>query len=336
LDFLNCTVTKELSLKYYGIQVKTLSFKSFLNYGNIIFTDIHKIDHEQNGTLEFINSDLGKTIFMNCKFKEFGVIFMSTKMNEIFLAGTDFPSIADENYRTISGIWDYEQKNLCYTQLKKVYDLRGDSMNSTRFHEAELSTWSKNLEILVKEQEKIGSTLQEKKNLTISNLEQEKLLYSQYKKLYEGRGDTVKALEFYGKELDTQREIVRKSNGQFWEKLQLFFNRYSNNFGQSWELSLAWIFFFGIIFYFSYCLSLGFKIGAGSDEDKKMFYTLASYFFEFINPIRKGEFIKLEDKENFVKITNIARFIDFVARVIFAYLIYQMVQAFRKYSKKTS
>ena len=53
---------------------------------------------------------MGKAIFMNCDFTKFKVIFLSSKIIEIFLANTSFPPIADENYRTFAGIYDYEQK----------------------------------------------------------------------------------------------------------------------------------------------------------------------------------------------------------------------------------
>jgi hypothetical protein len=86
------------------------------------------------------------------------------------------------------------------------------------------------------------------------------------------------------------------------------------------------------------CYSLGFKVGSASEADYKVAIDLISQFGEFINPIRKGKFLEIEINEVLTKvhITPTARIIDFFARLIFAYLIYQMIQAFRKYSKKTS
>jgi hypothetical protein len=335
LEFSNCTIPKDLNIKFYNIKVTNLSFRSLLNYGNTIFLDIKKTEDANKGLLEFYNSDLGKAIFMNCNFKDFTVRFSSSKINEIFLAGVEFPEIKDENYRTISEIDNYEQKRLCYTQLKKVYEARGDSLNSTKFHEAELSVWKKEIDISEKEKLRLIISEDEKKKLNLSKLAEQKLIYSQYKKMYEGRGDTVKAIEYQGKELDVHRTILRKTGGQYWERFQLSLNKYSNNFGQSWQWAIGWIVVVGLLFYILYCLSLGFRTGNSSAEDKLRFWTLVSYFFEFINPIRKGEFIKI-DSDNYYPISGWSRVIDFFWRITITYLGYQLIQAFRKYSKKTS
>jgi hypothetical protein len=377
LEFSNCTIPKDLNVKFYNIKLNNLSFKSLLNYGNTIFLDIKKTEDGNKGLIEFYNSDLGKAIFMNCNFKDFTVRFSSSKINEIFLAGTDFPAISDENYITISGLLDYEQKILCYTQLKKIYDSRGDSLNSTKFHKAELEAWEKELQLKEKEKSnsKIDNWLKKIKlkilnwiplklfleywnlkilnwislklfpeywNLSKENLDHKKLIFSQYKKMYEGRGDTVKAIEYQGKELDVHRTILCKEGGRYLERLQLSLNKYSNNFGQSWHWAVCWIIGLGIFIYFFYCHSLGFTIGSGNPNEIETFNKLFSYFFEFINPIRKGEFIQIpmfiegKIKSEYVTITGWARFIDFIWRIIITYLGYQLIQAFRKYSKKTS
>ena len=373
LNFNNCNLGKEKTLKFYGVEIYTLEFNSFLNYGNLLFTDVKiKPKTVLYGSQGFnvFNSDLGKTVFMNCDFKQSIVHFLSSKINEIFLAGVEFPEIKNENYRTISEIDNYEQKRLCYTQLKKIYDSRGDSLNSTKFHKAELEVWEKELQMQEKEEKKSGNKnnnwlkkiklkifnwisfklFPEYWNLSILNLEHKKLIYSQYKKMYEGRGDTIKAIEYQGKELDVHRAILRKTGGQYWERFQLSLNKFSNNFGQSWQWAILGILVLGVCFYCLYCYALDFKFGYFyvyyhitlgfhfvilSPEEENTFWTLASYFFEFINPIRKGEFIKLEDSD-YVKVTGWARVIDFFWRIVITYLGYQLIQAFRKYSKKTS
>jgi len=355
LEFMNCNAAKDSSVKFLNIKIRKLSFNSFNNYGNVTFTDNILPNDNNEGQLEIINSDMGKAIFMNCDFTKFKVIFLSSKIIEIFLANTSFPPIADENYRTFAGIYDYEQKMLCYTQLKKIFDSRGDSLNCTKFHKAELEVWEN--ELLRQENEEKGPSINNHKwlkklklkifnwisiklfpkywMLSIKNLELKKLIYSQYKKMYEGRGDAVKAIEYQGKELDVHRTILYKAGGQYWERFQLSLNKYSNNFGQSWQWAIICIIVSGLIFYSCYCLSLGFYLGNSTSEDKQRFWTLSSYFFEFINPIRKGEFIKLEDSD-YVKVTGWARVIDFFWRIVITYLGYQLIQAFRKYSKKTS
>lgn len=312
---------KDKNSNFSGFGIGTLTFIDFYNYGNISFSNLNE-GLQISGVLVVENSDLGKMLFMNCDFIEFEMEFLSSKISEIFLAGTSMPDPSKiNNSEELGGISLYN-KRLALTQLKKVLDNRGDSFGATKYNEAELDNWL----LAIPE----------------NDLENRKLVYSQYKKMYEGRGDTVKAIEYFGKELDVQREILEKQNGvsctKFWERLQLLVNKYSNNFGQSWQWALGWIFGLGILIYIFYCRSLGFTVGSGSEADYKVAIELISQFGEFINPIRKGEFLEIEINEILTKvhITPTARIIDFFARLIFAYLIYQMIQAFRKYSKKTS
>lgn len=377
LEFDNCNIGKEYSVKCFGIHFEELVFSNFHNYGNLIFSDTFLSSDLADGVIEIGNSDLGKAIFMNCNFSRYKIVFVSSKITEIFLASTSFPKISDENYRTVKSTDDHEQRRLIYTQLKKVFENRGDFLNSTKFHRAELEAWEKELQLKEKEKSnsKIDNWLKNIKlkilnwiplklfleywnlkilnwislklfpeywDLSKENLDHKKLIFSQYKKMYESRGDTVKAIEYQGKELDVHRTILCKEGGQYLERFQLSLNKYSNNFGRSWHWAVGWILVIGFMFYTFYCCSLGFTVGSGSPNDIETFKTLFSYFFEFINPIRKGEFIQItmfidgKIKSEFVTITGWARFIDFFWRIVITYLGYQLIQAFRKYSKKTS
>jgi hypothetical protein len=60
------------------------------------------------------------------------------------------------------------------------------------------------------------------------------------------------------------------------------------------------------------------------------------YVLEFVNPIRKSDFLPkvLVNKEE-VAIPTLTYAIDSVARIFNAYLIYQFIAAFRKHGKKS-
>lgn len=66
--------------------------------------------------------------------------------------------------------------------------------------------------------------------------------------------------------------------------------------------------------YMCYCHSLGFTVGSGSEADHNIAYELISQFGEFINPIRKGEFLEIETNNKLTKVTltPTARIIDFL------------------------
>jgi hypothetical protein len=312
--FVNFVFPKDSSSSFSGFNICSLDFVDFYNYGNISFSNINN-GLPKNGELLITNSDLGKMLFMNCDFSKYKMHFESSKITEIFLAGTTMPFSENINTFKESNELNISNKRFALTQLKKVFDNRGDSFGATKYNEAELENW-----LLA---------------IPKTDLENRKLIFSQLKKMYEGRGDTVKAIEFQGKELDVHRTILSNAGGQYWERFQLSLNKYSNNFGQSWQWAIGWIVVVGLLFYILYCLSLGFRAGNSSAEDKQRFWTLASYFFEFINPIRKGEFIKLGG-DDYYPISGWARVIDFFWRIVITYLGYQLIQAFRKYSKKTS
>lgn len=354
INLIDFVFPKDKTSYFSGFKINSLNFIDFYNYGNISFSNLND-GLPIIGNLQIRNSDLGKMLFMNCDFTGCEMDFVSSKISEIFLAGTSMPSSTKINSSVEPKGIDFENKRLALTQLKKVFDNRGDSLNSTKFHKAELEVWEN--ELHRQEDEEKGAIINnhnwlkkiklkifnwisiklfpEYCNLSIQDLEHKKLIYSQYKKMYESRGDAVKAIEYQGKELDVHRTILFKVGGQYWERFQLSLNKYSNNFGQSWQWAVCWIIGLGIFIYIFYCRSLGFTLGSGKPNEIETFKTLFSYFFEFINPIRKGEFIKL-DGDNYYPISNSARVIDFIWRIVITYLGYQLIQAFRKYSKKTS
>lgn len=254
INFVNFAFPKDRNSDFSGFAVDSLSFIDFYNYGNISFSNLND-GIPIIGNLQIRNSDLGKMLFMNCDFTGSELDFVSSKISEIFLAGTSMPTSSKINSSAEPTGFDFENKRLALTQLKKVFDNRGDSLNSTKFHQAELEVWEK--EIFSQDDEEKGPSIYnqnwfEKRklkvfnwiseklfpeywNLNIQNLEHKKLIFSQYKKMYEGRGDTVKAIEYQGKELDVHRTILWENGGQYLERLQLSLNKYSNNFGQSWH-----------------------------------------------------------------------------------------------------
>ena len=57
--------------------------------------------------------------------------------------------------------------------------------------------------------------------------------------------------------------------------------------------------------------------------------TLIGYYFSFLDITHRNDF--LVNKNEF---TGWSLFIDYFAKLVFGYLIYQFIAAFRKYSKK--
>lgn len=267
------------SLFRINATLSQLSFIQVNNFGTIILTGVKpfsimdkiktknfldiEIDVSIRNELQLINSDLGKSTFISCDFSNFYLSFQSSKIIEIFITGTKMP-------REIINR-DISQKQLGYSQIKKIFDSRGDKIEANRY--------------FAKEMESYLSTLS-------------------------WRND-------------------------FWEKLNLCANKYSTDYGQSWERGLSTTILISLFFYIPYCLLLGFYPTLPNKESLGIFGELASYFLEFLNPIRKADYIAEQLLGKETKISGWARITEGISRVVIAYCVYQLIQAFRKHGKSS-
>lgn len=242
------------------LELRSLKFENFTNLGNITLS---KISLSEN--LAIINSDLGKTTFIDCDFSNREMSFKSSKINEIALAGVKLPN-----------------------------------------------------------PENINSSL-----LGIKN--QKKLALSQIKKVFQNMGDNLMASEYQTEELNTYESTL----GWSWEKINLWLNKVTNNHGQSWIRPLVLLLTSTGIFYILYCFTLGFKIELESYGNIELFLRNTSYFFEFLNPIRKSDFLPqvLLSSRELAEIPSLTFLTDSIAKIINAYLLYQFIAAFRKFGR---
>lgn len=203
--------------------------------------------------------DLGRLNFINSDFSSFTLYIHSTKLNDIFLAGSRMP--------------------------KKV---KSDT------------------------------------------LLQERVAYAQLKKLHDQHGDQVAAAEYFAEEMNAYYKSIRFRKDPS-EKIALFFNRISSNHGTSWSLALTITLGSSFIFYWLFCLSLGYTLNWRHSGHWYTFVDLMSYILHFINPLHKLEDFKpLSATEDF---SGWTRFIDGASRIFIAYFVYQLIQAFRKHGK---
>ncbi len=173
------------------------------------------------------------------------------------------------------------------------------------------------------------------RQLTHESPEQRRLGYGQLRKVYENRGDTTTANEYFAeqmneyiKTLEQDRVARRNSWLHFWELLNLRLNRFSTNHGQSWQRGLGMTLLVSAAFFGVYLLSLGIWPGTSFTY----FFTVWSYWLEFINPIHDAGFVA--EELSGVKETTVSRFVEGLSRIFIAYFIYQLIQAFRKHGKK--
>ncbi|MCP9763466.1 hypothetical protein [Lacihabitans soyangensis] len=297
----NSNSDRNLIMNFKNIQIQKLKFLNFLNNGIINFENIRGLNSSEYLSLSIVSSDLGNINFADCNFSNFRFLVIASKFQNMFLTGSEF--CKPEQIDTINELSYYNNSISTLSQFKQMYERNGDIFSSSTFLQKELE-------------------LREIK-LNPNDFKEKKDIYSQLKKMYEQRGDSVKSLEYQAKELDIYRKSISWGS-HFFEKFNLSINRFTNNYGTNWALALLVTILINSVFFTWYCILLGFTF----DIQGKYFWELFSYSFEFLNPLRKADFIPN------MKVSPGARIVDYSARILVTLCVYQLIQAFRKYGKK--
>jgi hypothetical protein len=246
--------------------------------------------------LIFVNSDLGKTSFIDCRLNLFDkFVYANTKMLEVFLAGTILPTKIDSPQNGFS---------IDRTDKQWVFN-------------------SKVLRLINERDEKVTT-------IYFNQTEQERLAFSQFKKISENRGDNVQATEFLALEMDAYARVIANDSSKWGERFNLWLNRISSNWGNDWVRAVLVTLGINTFLFLSYCLSLGYDVFGTSPLH------FLSYSFEFLNPLRKTDFLeKITINRANIGLDDLARTIDYSSRIIVAYFTYQSIQAFRRFGRKS-
>ena len=144
---INATLPKDSLLRISG-SLYCLTFEDVHNFGTILLTGLSfreqpyvpkgvtlpdDKDRPESPQLQIINSDLGKTNFIDCDLSGFGLEFKSSKITDGFVTGTKMPN------RIITP--DYRQQQLGYSQIKKIYENRGDKVEANRYYAREMDAY---------------------------------------------------------------------------------------------------------------------------------------------------------------------------------------------------
>lgn len=154
----------------------------------------------------------------------------------------------------------------------------------------------------------------------------------QFRQAFNKSGDKIQEMYLIPKEYEEHYKslIWRDSWEVTADKAVLLFNRSSNFYGQSVGKAFATTLLFSTVSYAIYCLLLGIRPGCDTEETGKV----VSFFLEYINPLHKPEYLtdNLLGKNSCV--SNSARFCEGFSKIIITYLLYQFIQAFRKYGRQ--
>nr|WP_315419939.1 hypothetical protein [uncultured Pedobacter sp.] len=302
LSFENLPITKDVHWSIQGLYCQTVDFIHFRNAG----------------TGNISNTVGGNFMPLESAYKELiGLGIQELVRTEWFL----------KNLKHKEGLRATKMLYLRSSDLGKI------NFVDTDFSDFSLSFYSAKLNEIFLAGSKMPKTVKaiDIKRVNIDLKHQERIAYSQLKKLHEQQGDLLASNEYFAGEMNAYYESM-SWRGHFWEKLPLLLNRISSNHGQSWIRALVTTVLITGIFYASFLASLGivpanpFRAG-----NLRHFIGVTSYFFDFINPLHKLDtFAALKTGDEY---PVLARFLDGIARIFIAYFVYQLIQAFRKHGR---
>jgi hypothetical protein len=164
------------------------------------------------------------------------------------------------------------------------------------------------------------------KNLTSDDSYSLKENYRQLKIIAIKNEDIDTKLFFHKLEMHSLQKM-QNIKSDFNNKFILKTNHLSNDFGLNWLRSLGWLISISIFFYTTIKFILGYN-----HFNPSLILEEMGRFLIFINPIY--QFDKVFNIDPMVENTNGSLFLDGLSKIIGAYLIYQFISSFRKYSRK--
>ncbi len=165
------------------------------------------------------------------------------------------------------------------------------------------------------------------------NYGQAQLTFGQLATAFQKQGDNIRALEYNSRELEAHYKNIRLLSPAFFQKINLWLNAISNNFGRNWFRGTIFSFGIGILF-FCFLLVSTKNYSWGFPEFD---FNLIPAYLKFMNPLR---FFELEalfnntSQEGIIKLNGLSYLADFGGRIFIAYGYYQTIQAFRRFGRK--
>ncbi|MBD78527.1 MAG: hypothetical protein CL840_06385 [Crocinitomicaceae bacterium] len=157
-----------------------------------------------------------------------------------------------------------------------------------------------------------------------NSLDERKETYRQLKQVASKNSDTSTKLLYHKYEMRAYLKILKKQKGKFIDKFILHTNQISNSHGLNWGVAFCWLFGFSVLWYTLVKYSIG-----HTNFSPELIGNEIGRFINFINPAH--HFDKVFNVEK--SYSGNALLFDGLSRITGAYLIYQFVSAFRKYSK---
>lgn len=277
LDFMKCLFPKDASLNISDTNIGSIRFHSFLNSGVIILNNIKP----------------------------------ATSIKQFILDSIGLP-ILDE---------DINERKFKYEFIKNrsVVELINSDLGNTQFIGCDLASFDR----FIFKNSKMATVFLADTKLPHRNAitttdganlnEQRRLVLSQFKKIYEGQGDMVRAAEYRAEEMEVYRSQLSKRN-KLGTWLILSLSHFTSSYGQSIWRPIFWLF---CGHYLLFMWALG-EEAFGKCTFQEIIYS----FFYLMNPIHQYIF-----KNDWTIL------IDACMRIWSSYMIYNFIRASRRFIK---
>lgn len=303
LNFNNSGIINNVNYHISDTQINLLSIDSIINKADVVLNNITPINEIQR----FVTSDRDSE---KCKwhdndfviqnlYAESRILLNNSDLGTAHMVGCDFASF-DEFYFQNSKMLNVFIADTTLPSRKKIITggIEGD---------------------------------------VIRLLEQQRLALSQFKKMHDNRGDIVRAAQYLAEEMEVYREQLKyqKSNSlkeymnNSSERINLWLNKFSSYYGNNWLRGVFITLTINSFLFTLYCFSQGYRLGSNTNT----FFILSAYSLEFLNPLRRADFLSKLTKDT---PNAVAILIDYISRIIISYFVYQTIAAFRKFGKKSA
>lgn len=266
IDVQNINIGSQAIINLENIVTNKISISGVYNYGVLNLNNVKiknnnyylTVDLETKmsvflpeislGQFKIVNSDLGKTHFIDCDFsKVYEFEFRSSKITEIYIVGSFFPD-------KITTLEEQDSIPVEEYSVKKDMVKRYFYLNNDKFLPIEKYYFS----------------------VRPFDYEQHRLGYGQLKKVFENRGDIIASKKYYSLEMN----VLYHNNNWFMdfnEKLLLWLNKVSNNYSSNWLRGILFTLVVTHVFFGAYAASMGYYIQFSSSGYQN-YYKIFKFF----------------------------------------------------------
>ena len=136
------------------------------------------------------------------------------------------------------------------------------------------------------------------------------------------QNNKIEGLKFYEKEMS----IYERENKKRWDKILLWANKISNNFGTNWIAGVKFSLFVGILSYLAVLVAMNDDI-----ELDTSYRGISNFITSLVDVFNLTKWVNLEIIG--IRLKGFPYLLLFIGRIFIGYGYYQTIQAFRKFGK---